>query len=157
MKRVPIVLVAGTAVFAPLANAQTEDELTRGELVDRSGRICSNLQEATIPHVRRMNRAADAGNVNGVVRHGRRFVRTSRPYVRRLGELRPSAERDRYRRFVDNTRTALNWVDSALDALAARRGRLAQRRIETADRHAARAKGAARRYPLKRACIRYVS
>jgi hypothetical protein len=115
------------------------------------------LVDATAPHERRAERAANAGRVRGVVRHGRRLIRTARPYVRRLGDLRaPANGRQRYRTFVGETRVALNWLDAALDALAARRGRLAMRRLETSDRHAARAERAARNYPLRRACITFV-
>jgi hypothetical protein len=58
---------------------------------------------------------------------------------------------------VNQTWTALDWLDETLDALDARRFRLAERRAEKTGDAAARAKRAAERYGLRRSCIRYVS
>jgi hypothetical protein len=131
-----------------------QETLTKREIIDRSAGICRDLNEDAAPHVRRLQRADGRREA---VRHGRRFIRTSRPYVRDLRELVPPEGARLYRRFVNNTSTALDWLDAAFDAIEARRGRLAKRRAEKAEVHAARAKRAARRYGLRRSCIRYVS
>ena len=131
-----------------------QESLTKPQIIDRSAGICRDLNEDVAPHVRRLNRAEKP---RGVIRHGRRFVRTSRPYVRDLAELVPSDGARRYRRFVNNTDGALDLLAAALNALEARRGRLAERRADAAGNRAARAKGAARRYGLRRSCVRYVS
>ena len=127
--------------------------LTKQEIVDQAGGICRDLNEDALPHARRLNRS---DGVNEAVRHGRRFVRTSRPYVRDLADLKPDAGR-RYDRFVDNTWTALDWLDEAFDALEVRRGSIAERRAEKAEKFAHRAKRSGKRYGLRRSCIRYVS
>ncbi len=145
-------MLAVLALATSVAVAQ--EPLTKDEIVARSGAICRDLNEAVAPHVRRLNRAE---RPRGVIRHGRRFIRTSRPYVRDLADLVPPEGEIRYRRFVNNTFSALNWLDAAIDALEARRGRLAESRADTAAARAARAKRAARRYGLRRSCIRYVS
>jgi hypothetical protein len=131
-----------------------QEPLTKRDIIDRSAGICRDLNEAVAPHVRGLNRAEKP---RGVIRHGRRFIRASRPYVRELGDLTPSDGGRRYRRFVNNTDAAVDWLADALDALEARRGRLAQRRAAISGEHAARAKRAAKRYGLRRSCIRYVS
>ena len=147
-----LLILSMLAFAAPAAMAQDEP-LTKQEIIDQSGGICRDLNEDALPHARRLNRA---DGVNEALRHGRRFVRTSRPYVRDLADLKPDAGR-RYDRFVNNTWTALDWLEDALDALEARRGRLAQRRAEKAENFANRARRAATRYGLRRSCIRYVS
>ena len=149
MRRLP--LVCTLALIVPAATAQ--EPLTKSEIVDQSATICRDLNEDALPHARRLD---NADGVNEAVRHGRRFVRTSRPYVRDLADLKPSAGR-RYDRFVNNTWMALDWLDEALDALDARRGALAKRRAQKAGNHADRAKRAAKRYGLRRSCIKYVS
>jgi hypothetical protein len=98
-----------------------------------------------------------ADTANKVVRHGRRFIRTSRPYVRDLGDLDPAGEGRRYRRFVNNTATALDWLDALINAVEANRGQLAEERAKKVSNHVARARRAAKRYGLRRSCIRYVS
>jgi hypothetical protein len=50
-----------------------------------------------------------------------------------------------------------NWLDAGLDALAAGRARRADRRFDEAEQSSAGAKAAARRYGLRRACLRYVN
>ena len=130
-----------------------QEPLTKGEIIDQSAAICRDLNEDALPHVRRLE---NADGVNEAVRHGRRFVKTSRPYVRDLADLKASAGR-RYDRFAEKTWAALDWLDAAFDALDARRGALAERRAENASDAAARAKRAAKRYGLRRSCITYVS
>lgn len=147
-----LIVLSAFVLATPVAMAQ-DGSLTKQEIVDQSGGICRDLNEDALPHVRRLNRS---DGVNEAVRHGRRFVNTSRPYVRDLADLKPDAGR-RYDRFVNNTWTALDWLDEAFDALEARRGNLAERRAEKAETFANRAQRAARRYGLKRSCIRYVS
>jgi hypothetical protein len=145
-------LVLALALTASLATAQ--EPLTKQQVIDRSAGICRDLVDDTVKHVRGMRRA---DGPNGVVRHGRRFVRDSRPHVRELRDLPEPSGAVMYRRFVNNTDEALDWLAKALNALEARRGGLAKRRADTSGEHAARAKRAARRYGLRRSCIRYVS
>ena len=146
-----LVLVGILALVVPAASAQ--EPLTKRQVIDRSAAICRDLNEDATPHVKRLE---NADGPNQVVRHGRRFIRTSRPYVRDLADLTASAGR-RYRRFVNNTDAALDWLAAALNALDARRGALTERRLKKVEDHAARAKRAAKRYGLRRSCVRYVS
>jgi hypothetical protein len=148
-----VILLAGLALAAPGAFAQ-DDTLTKSQVIDQSADICRALIADTERHVRRLQ---NADGPNGVVRHGRRFVRDSRPYVRDLGDLQEPSGAEKYRRFVDNTDEALDWLAKAFNALEARRGRRAERRATISGRHAARAKRAARRYGLRRPCVVYVS
>jgi hypothetical protein len=146
-----LLAVSALALASPVAIAQ--EPLTKEQIIDRSAGICRDLNEDALPHVRRMTRS---DSVNEAVRHGRRFIRTSRPYVRELADLKPSAGR-LYDRFVNNTWTALDWLGEYLDAVEARRGALAERRGEKVGNHAQRARRAAKRYGLRRSCIVYVS
>ena len=109
------------------------------------------------PYDDRAEAAARRGDREAAIRHSRRSIRIGRRYLGRLADLNPPP-RDRryYRNFVERTRTMTNWLDAALDALAAGRDRRADRRFDEAERSSAGAKAAARRYGLRRACIRYV-
>ena len=147
-----LLLVLALALTASAASAQ--EPLTKQQVIDRSAGICRDLLDDTLPHVRAMRRA---DGPNGVVRHGRRFVRDSRPHVRALRDLPEPETAVKYRRFVNNTDEALDWLAKALNALEARRGGLAERRADTSGEHAARAKRAARRYGLRRPCLTYLS
>ena len=152
------VLLSALALAAIATSAATAQAATKQEIIDRSGAICGDALVALAPHIRRMNEAQRQGRLRKFIRHGRRFVRTGRRFQRRLADLRPPPEgRRRYRRFVDQTAIALDWLDSALDALADRRARLARRRSQTAQEHLARARQAARRYGLRDSCIEFVS
>ena len=150
MKR--LIVVSMFALAAPVAMAQ--GSLTKQEIIDQSAAICRDLNEDVAPHVEGLNRAETR---RGVLRHGRRFVRDSRPHIRDLADLVPSEGALRYRRYVNHTKAAVNWLDSALDALEAHRDRIADRRGETASEHAGLAKRAGRNYGLRRSCIRYVA
>jgi len=134
--------------------AIAQEPLTKGQIIDQSAAICRDLNEDVAPHARKMRRA---DGLNGFIRHGRRFVRTSRPYVRDLADLTPPDGGRRYRRFVSNTQEALDLLERALNALEARRGRLAERRANESGEAAARAKRAAKRYGLRDSCITYVT
>jgi hypothetical protein len=102
-----------------------QDSLTKPEIIDQSAGICRDLNEDALPHAKRFT---EAETRRAVLRHGRRFVRTSRPYVRDLADLKPDAGR-RYDRFVNQTWSALDWLDALLDAVEAhRRGLAAARR-----------------------------
>ena len=156
--RRPILLsaLALAAVATPVATAQ--DSATKEEIIDRSGAICSDALVALAPHIREMREAERQGRVRKFIRHGRRLVRTGRRFQGRLADLRPPTEgRRKYRRFVNRTATALDWLDDAFDALADGRGRLAQRRARTAQDHLDVARQAARRYGLRDSCIEFVS
>ena len=150
MKRAVVVSVLMFA--APVAMAQ--ETLTKDQVVARSGAICRDLLDATLPHVRKMRRA---DGPNGFIRHGRRFVRESRPYVRDLRDLPEPETAVKYRRFVNNTWEALDLLDKAFNALEAGRGNLAERRANESGDQAQVAKQAAKRYGLRDSCITYVS
>jgi hypothetical protein len=130
-----------------------QDSLTKPEIIDQSAGICRDLNEDALPHAKRFT---EAETRRAVLRHGRRFVRTSRPYVRDLADLKPDAGR-RYDRFVNQTWSALDWLYALLNAVEANRGGLAERRGEKVGDAAARARSAAKRYPLRRSCIKFVS
>ena len=146
-----LIVLSTLAVAVPVATAQ--EPLTKAAIIDQSGAICRDLNDDALPHLRRFVRSETR---RAAIRHGRRFVRTSRPYIRDLAGLKPDAGR-RYDRFLDQTWTALDWLDATLDALEARRGRLAERRAEETGDAATRARRAAKRYGLRQSCITYVS
>ena len=146
-------LVVSTLALAAPAAALAQDSLTKQEIIDQSGAICRDLKEDALPLARRFSQAETR---RGAIRRGRRLIRTARPYVRDLADLKPDAGR-RYDRFVNKSWTALDWLDEALDALEARRFGLAERRAENVGDAAARARRAAERYGLRRSCIRFVS
>lgn len=154
MRTIPLIAIAIAFVLAPAATSQTDEPLSRSALLDRSGDICANALEAVTPHVRGMERADTRREI---LRHGRRFIRTVRPYVRRLRGLQAQEEPRRYRTFTEELRLAVNWLDASLDAIASGRYRVARRRLETSGDHAARSERAARRYPLRRSCIQLAS
>lgn len=145
-------VVAVTACCVSLASAATKQQI-----IERSAEICANGDRAMQPYDDRSEAAAKRRDRRAFVRNARRSIRIGRRYLARLADLRPPrAGRRHYRNFIDHTRTMVNWADAAVDALAARRYRRADRRSREAERYSARAKAAARRYPLRRACIRYV-
>ncbi len=154
MKNRLLVSALAAATLVPAMAVAQDDTLSKAEVVDQSADICRALIVDSAPHFEKMRRA---DGVNGVVRHGRRFVSASRPYVRDLRDLREPEAAVKYRRFVNNTDAALDWLAAALDALDARRGNLARERADRSDVHAARGEAAARRYGLRRPCIRYIS
>jgi hypothetical protein len=146
-----LLVLSTLAVAVPVATAQ--EALTKPDIVDESGAICRDLNEDALPHLRRLQQAETR---RAAIRHGRRFIRTSRPYVRDLADFKPDAGR-RYDRFVNQTWTALDWLGEYLDALEARRFPLAERRGDKVGDAAARARRAAKRYGLRRSCVKFVS
>ena len=142
-------------MLAPaLASGET---LTKQQIINRSGPICRDLLEAIKPYVERANDAMKKGQTERFIRASRRAIDVARPYGNDLEDLRPAHGGRRYRRFVNQGQIALAWVDLALDALENDRPRLSRTRNETALKHLARAKRAAKRYGLRRPCIRVVS
>jgi hypothetical protein len=133
------------------------DDLTKQQIINRSGPICSDLLDAIRPHVEKANEAMAKEQWDRFIREGRRAISSARPYGRELRRLRPETGARRYGRFVDHGRAALNWLERALDALEAQRIELANNRQQTAREHFARAKRAAKRYGLRRPCIKMVS
>jgi hypothetical protein len=145
------------AIATPVA-AAVEPATSKREIIERSAPICRDALEAIQPHIVAMNNAERNGKLRKFIRHGRRVVREARPRVRKLDVLSPQSDgRRRYRRFVNNTVSALDLLDGAFDALEARRGRLAQRRGDKSVAHANRARKAARRYGLRDSCVTLVS
>jgi hypothetical protein len=148
-------IAGGIAVFGLVAVA---DGATKRQIIDRAAEICANGDRAMQPYDDRAERAAKRGDRTAVIRNARVSLRIGRRYLARLADLRPPRQNRRhYRDFIEHTQTMTNWLDGGLDALAARRYRRSARRFREAERSSARAKAAARRYPLRRACIRYVN
>jgi hypothetical protein len=151
-----LLLVLTLAVAAPVAIAQ--EATSKREIIERSAPICRDALEAIQPHIVAMDEAERSNRPRKFVRHGRRLVDKVRPRVRELDELSPQSDgRRRYRKFVNNTDSALDWLDAAFDALAAGRVRLSRSRAETAVAHTNRARRAARRFGLRDSCVTLVS
>ena len=152
------VLTLVTCGIAALGLVAVADGATKRQIINRSAEVCANGDRAMQPSDDRAERAARRDDRRAFIRHARESIRVGAPYLRRLADLRPPRSgRRHYRNFVEHTQTMVSWLDAALDALAARRFRRSQRRFQEAERSSARAKAAARRYPLRRACIRYVN
>ncbi|HYH57757.1 MAG TPA: hypothetical protein VD790_00865 [Thermoleophilaceae bacterium] len=158
-RRLTLALLALASLCAPAALAQEEEEPTKEDIVRESGPICSEMTDATRRHVRKFRRATRQGNANKLVRHGRRFVQTSRPYVRELGRLDPPFEggRGAYLRFVNNTDLALDRLREYLRAVAHERPRKARRRARHSLTHVARAERSAEKYGLRRSCVKLLT
>jgi hypothetical protein len=132
------------------------EDLSKQQIINRSGPICRDLLDAIQPHVEKADDARDNAQWDRFIREARRAIAAARPYGQELRSLRPSTGARRYGRFVDHGRAALNWLERGLDALEAERMELAKRRRQIAQEHFQRAKRAARRYGLRRSCIRVV-
>jgi hypothetical protein len=145
----------GTSAIASVAIA--EEQLTKKQIINRSAPICGDLLEAIQPHVEKADDARDKMQWDRFIREGRRAISKARPYGRELRRLLPETGARRYRRFLDHAREGLDWLELALDALEAERTELANSRQLTARQHFARAKRAAKRYGLRRPCIKVVS
>ena len=156
MRHLLLFFALATAVATPIAVAQ--EATTKREIIQRSAPICREALDAIQPHIREMGEAQQNEQVRKFVRHGRRLVRKARPYARQLDELSPQSDgRTRYRRFVNNTLSALDWLDAAFDALADGRARLAAKRGDEAVEDTNIARRAARRFGLRDSCITFVS
>ena len=151
-------LIVFSCAFAALVtNAAVAENLTKQQIINRSGPICRDLLDAIQPHVERANDARAKGQWDRFIREGRLAISTARPYGRELRRLRPETGARRYGRYLDHARTGLNWLEGALDALEAGREELAMSRQATAQEHFRRARRAGRRYGLRRSCIKVVS
>ena len=151
-------LLACILLLAVPGAAIAQDSLTKSEIIERSAPICRDAIDAIRPHLREMNQALQNEQLRKFIRHGRKLVRAARPYARQLDELSPQSDgRTRYRRFVNNTLSALDWLDGAFDALASGRGRLAEKRSQEAGEDTDIARRAARRFGLRESCITFVS
>jgi hypothetical protein len=151
-------LVVLSLAFAALAtSAATAEDLTKRQIINRSAPICRDLLDAIQPHIEKLDDATSKGQWDRVIREGRRAIGAARPYGRELRALRPETGARRYGRFLEHARLALTWLERSLDALEEERLELARGRRETALRHFARARRAAKRYGLRRPCIKVVS
>ena len=139
----------------PVASAG--EPLSKQQIVDRSGVICRDMLEAAAPHLRRAREAAEDDKLERFIRESRRAIDAVRRVEPDLKDLVPPTGALIYRHFVRHGRTALDLLDAALDALEQRRLRLARERRGSALEHLERARHAARRYGLRRSCIRLVS
>ena len=134
-----------------------DEDLTKQQIIKRSAPICTDLLEAIQPHIERANDAMAKEQWDRFIREGRRAISTARPYGRELRRLLPETGARRYRRFLNHAREALDRLERALDALEDERLELAKSRRQAAQDHLARARRAARRYGLRRPCIKVVS
>jgi len=139
----------------PVASAG--EPLSKQQIVDRSAVICRDMLEAAAPHLRRAREAAEDDKLERFIRESRRAIDAVRRVEPDLKDLVPPTGALIYRHFVRHGRTALDLLDAALDALEQRRLRLARERRGSALEHLERARHAARRYGLRRSCIRLVS
>jgi hypothetical protein len=139
----------------PVASAG--EPLSKQQIVDRSAVICRDMLEAAAPHLRRAREAAEDDELERFIRESRRAIDAVRRVEPDLKDLVPPTGALIYRHFVRHGRTALDLLDAALDALEQRRLRLARERRGSALEHLERARHAARRYGLRRSCIRLVS
>jgi hypothetical protein len=154
VRRLPVFLLAA-AILAPSSVAA--EDLTKRQIVNRSAPICRDLLDAIEPHLERIDDATSKAQWDRVIREGRRAISAARPYGRELRRLRPETGARRYGRFLDHARLALYWLGRSLDALEEERFDLTRERRQTALEHFARAKRAAKRYGLRRPCIKVVS
>lgn len=152
-----VVFAVVVGVFAAPAAVAHEEPLTKRQIVKRSAPVCNSILEASKPHLERAEQAAQAGDLERFIRQSRLAIFKVRPYVRDLQDLQPPDGARKYERFVRHGSLALDWLDLALDALEAEREDLAKSREATALEHVARARRAAKRYGLRRPCIRVVS
>jgi hypothetical protein len=150
-----LLLVSVLALLAP--GAVAAEPLTKEQIIDRSAGICREMREAAAPHLERAQQAADQNQMERFIRESRRALAAVREVDPDLQDLVPPTGEWKYRRFVENGRTALDLLDAALDALEAGRTEEAQNRRASALDHLDRAKRAAQRYGLRRPCIRLVS
>ena len=134
-----------------------EEVLTKPQIVNRSAAICREMREVAAPHLERAQQAAEQNKPHRYIRESRRALDAVREVEPDLSDLVPPTGARKYRRFVRHGRTALKVLDRALDALEQGEIELAQQRRARALEHLARAKRAARRYGLRRPCIRLVS
>jgi len=148
-------MVALVAILVPVAPVAGQQQ-TKREVIVRAAEICKHGREAMAIHVRRAGRALEQRMWNTYARHGRRFARVGLRHVRRLNGLRPPPGRYWYDRYVDRARSTLGWVDVAMDAFAEDRFMVARRRTRSAERHRSRAEKAARKYGLRRSCVRFL-
>ena len=143
------------AVAVPVASA--EEPPTKQQIIDRSAGICRDMLEAAAPHLERAREAADRDKLERFIRESRRAIDAVRQVEPDLKDLVPPTGGRIYRRFVRHGRAGLDRLDAALDALEQRRVRLAKERRRSALEHFERARRAARRYGLRRSCIRLLS
>ena len=156
MSRRALALTVAVATSAvPLTNVAAQEQ-TKHEVIVRSAEICRHGRAAMVPHVNRALRAIAQQRWNAFVREGRRYARIGIRHVRRLRTLRPPPSRFHYLRFVARSRSYFGWIDLSMDAFDAGRLGLAERRTRRAHRHRKRAESSARKYGLRRSCVRFL-
>lgn len=155
MVRSVLVLGLILASALPLTSATAQDQ-TKRDVIVRSAEICKHSSAAVKKHVRRAARALSDRKWTAFARHGRRYARVGIRHIRRLRALRPPPSRFHYRRFVARSRSYFGWVELAMDAYAEQRFTVVKRRNRLAERHRDRAQSSARKYGLRRACIRFL-
>jgi hypothetical protein len=155
VRRLLLVLTLG-ALTAP-ALVLAEEDLTKQQIIDRSAPICRDFLEAIEPHIEKADAARAKEQWERYIHEGRLAISAARPYGRELRRLQPETGARKYGRFLDHTRAGVDSLERAFDALEAGRAELAARRREAAQEHFRRAKRAAKRYGLRRPCIKVVS
>jgi len=155
VRRALALMLALAAIAVPVTAAGAQEQ-TKREVVARSGEICQHARAAMAKHIRRAARALRRRGWNAYARHGRRYARIGIRHVRRLRKLRPPASRFHYKRFVARSRSALGWIELAMDAYDEERFKLGYKRERRAEGHRERAKRSAREYGLRRACVRFL-
>ena len=133
------------------------EALTKEQLIKRSAAICREMREVAAPHLERAQQASKQNQPHRFIRESRRAIDAVREVEPDLSDLVPPTGARKYRRFVHHGRAALLWLDRALDALEQGQMELAASRRATALEHLDRARRAARRYGLRRPCIKLVS
>ena len=133
------------------------EALTKEQLIKRSAEICREMREVAAPHLERAQQASEQNQPHRFIRESRRAIDAVREVEPDLSDLVPPTGARKYRRFVRHGRAALLWLDRALDALEQGQMDLAASRRDTALEHLDRARRAARRYGLRRPCIKLVS
>ena len=155
MRRLPIFVAV--AVMTATATTTAHESLTKQQIINRSTGICREMRDAAAPHLERAERAAEQDHADRFIRESRRAIDAVREVEPDLSDLVPPTGARKYRRFVRHGRTALLLLDRALDALEQGRTELALSRRAAALEHLDRARHAARRYGLRRPCIKLVS
>lgn len=154
--RLLVLVLVLIAVAAPALPAHAQ-QMTKREVIVRMAEICKHGREAMAKHIRRAQTALKQRRPIAFARHGRRWARVGMRHLQRMRALRePRPGNFWLERYMDRTRGTFGWVDLAMDAYAERHYLLSQRRNRRAERHRERAQKAARKYGLRKVCVRFL-
>ena len=155
MKRLVLCALAIGTLVPALAIA--EDALTKQQIIKRSAPICRDMLDDSKSHLESADQAAEQDDVEAFIRESRLALDAIQHYVPDLKVLLPPTGERNYRRFMRQGEAALELFDAALDALEESHIQIAEKRRDEALEHVGRARRAAKRYGLRRPCIRVVS